>query len=489
MTTIQERLADIEALMARYTDRDVVAEAKARVERASAEFKVWQEQRGAELDTLGKSVDARFAEYGAARSQVDRSKEELAAAQAKLPVAEYNLLVEKHNQLVRRCTRLGEVFQQTQNRHNEEVRAFNSEQAARVRTLEGLERDANKEILDYVRWTKEEGPARLWAEINELYALVRNQPTQATGDDNQRVCARLRAIRQALGERAQREQSARSNGVLIVRCKLSGPVDERIALKRSAPESEEIFVTVDSGATTSTITPEMVKILQLGRLQGEEVDLLLPDRIRVRALQILLPAVETQGCEARFVEGVVLRESTPGIDGTLGLSFLNKFDYSLTKGTGPEASAGVPLLTLKAPVLPKNLGPGTFDVFISHKKEDQTHALAVYEELQRHGRRPFLAAASLEGRADFTQKIDSVLEAVDHLVVVASSRMNAEAPWVRREWEIFELLRLQELKKGNIVTVMCGRMTERQLPPGLMRFQAISKEEADWAARLVAFLP
>jgi TIR domain/gag-polyprotein putative aspartyl protease len=490
MTTIQERLAQIETSMSRYYDRDVVAELKARVEGAQEEFKAWQARRGSELDAQRKTVDTRFSEYEAVRSQVDLSEQSLAAAKARLPVAEYNLLVEKHNQLVGRCSQLGGEFEQAQSRHNADVGDFNTEQEARMHALEDLRSSANKEILEYRRWLEGDGRARLWVEINELFALVRNQPDRAAGDDSEKASQRLRAIRRTLGERAVAEQRSRSSGLLIVRCKLSGSVDEQTAREGSAAESEEAFLVVDSGATTSAITPEMVKILQLERLQGEEVDLLLPNRIRVRAPQILLPAVETHECKARFIEGVVLHESTPGIDGTLGLSFLNKFDYTLTKDTGTETGGTVPSLALKAPELPSNLDPGTFDVFICHKKEDLDHASAVYEELRKHGRRPFLAAASLEGHADFTQKIDSVLEAVDHLVVVASSRMNAEAPWVRREWLIFELLCLRGEKQGsNIVTVMCGRMNEGQLPPGLMRFQAISKGEANWPTRLVAFLP
>jgi hypothetical protein len=489
MTTILDRLAAIDALVVRYYEHNLAEEAKAKAERAQEECHTWQARRGAELDESSKAFDAKLAEYEAARSRLDLSKQNLEAARSRMPVADYNLEVAKHNQLVERCSQLGEAFEAIRDRHNAEVEAFNKEQESRMHALESLITTANKEILDRNRWQQGDGGTRLWVEINQLYAQVRNQPAEASGGEVGRVAKRLKEIRRSLGEWARAQQRARASGLLLECCRLGGRTSER-APSEAAAGFEECFMLVDSGATMCTISPEMVKILQLERLQDEEVEISLPNNIRVRAPQILLPAVETHGCEARFVEGVVLQEATPGIDGIVGLSFLNKFEYQLTKDSRSETGGIVPSLTLAAPQRPVVSTPGGFDVFICYKTEDREHAITVYEALTKHGKRPFLSEVSLEGKADFGQMIEFAIEAADHLVLVTSSRKNADAPWVRREWRIFEELILGgEKRESNIVTVMCSGMDAHQLPPPLRRFQAISKAEASWPARLMQFLP
>jgi hypothetical protein len=418
------------------------------------------------------------------------AKENLEATRGRLPVADFNREVGKYNQMLQRCEQLGQEFEGIRDRHNAAVQAFNDQQDARMRELEKLFASANQEILDRARWQQGDGGMRLWDEINQLYAQVRNQPGQMPGDESDEAARRLRAIRKSLGEWAQAQQRARSSGLLIECCRLGGRTGDRGTAAPPANAWEEVFMLVDAGSTMCTVTPEMVKILQLERLQDEEVEVSLPNNIRVRAPQILLPIVETHGREARFVEGVVLHASTPGVDGTVGLSFLNKFDYRLTRDNASELGGIVPALTLKAPELPSEPQPGTYDVFICHKTEDRDHAMGVYEALAKQGKRPFLSAVSLEGKADFGQKIESAIEAADHLVVVTSSRKNAEAPWVRREWRIFEELILGgEKQESNIVTVMCSGMDEHQLPLPLRRFQAIAKDGADWSRRLMQFLP
>ena len=70
-------------------------------------------------------------------------------------------------------------------------------------------------------------------------------------------------------------------------------------------------------------------VLDLADYVGEEVEVSLAGGIRIKAPQLVLPSMSVQAMETENVKAVVLKESQPGVDGCIGLSFLNRFMYCI----------------------------------------------------------------------------------------------------------------------------------------------------------------
>jgi uncharacterized protein YegL len=118
---------------------------------------------------------------------------------------------------------------------------------------------------------------------------------------------------------------------------------------------------------------------------------------------------------------------------------------------------------------------GNYDVFISAKSEDNALAAKVYDLLSANGIAVFWSERSLArlARANFREAIDDALEASAHCVVVTSSAANVLSPWVKAEWGMF----INELrsgnKTGNVITVLCGTLSIKDLPISLRPYQAV----------------
>lgn len=128
------------------------------------------------------------------------------------------------------------------------------------------------------------------------------------------------------------------------------------------------------------------------------------------------------------------------------------------------------------------------EVFISSASEDYPFAEEIFHHLTAVGIRCFFSEQSMDtiGQAEYKRVIDGALEECRHLVVVASSRANVEKEWVRYEWDTFAIERLSGRKKGNLITMACGKVTAAELPLALRQNQVLR-----WPAekgRLIAYL-
>ena len=159
--------------------------------------------------------------------------------------------------------------------------------------------------------------------------------------------------------------------------------------------------------------------------------------------KLVIPSIEVNGHRTEFVKAVILSESLPGIDGSLGLSFLSRFNFSIIKDT--------PQRLLLKPI-EKN-GVAGVDVFICHKSADYPHARKVHDILVKVGRTCFLSEVSLPASrtTEFHKAIDIALENASHLAVICSSVENISAPWVEAEWRLFDGLKRSGKKPGNII--------------------------------------
>lgn len=106
------------------------------------------------------------------------------------------------------------------------------------------------------------------------------------------------------------------------------------------------------------------------------------------------------------------------------------------------------------------------EVFISSASEDYPSASEVFRHLSGLGIRCFFSEDTLDrlGQTQYKQVIESALEECRHLILVTSSRANAEKKWVQHEWQTFDNECLSSRKDGNLITLACLGITPAELP-------------------------
>jgi predicted aspartyl protease len=305
----------LERTMDRYFRRDPILEATASITRRQAELKHWVESSAENIGRLKQALDSEINDVNRMRAEIEQIDQRMMRAgrdvQASLNSTR-NLLVEKHNEL-------SASFTHNQKNYNELVHTHNSECERRQAALADAHRAALTECDAFNSWLEHHGRADFSAELNGLYAsfsrVARQQKTVVS-----ELAARLkrtRALRKELAEYAIAQEENRPNGMLIVPALLGG--------------DEEVFLTVDTGSNLVTIEPEIIDALGWNDRIGREIEVALPAGIRVKCRETLLPSLEVHGFKARDVQAVVLKETQPGVDGLLGLSFLNQFNYQIVR--------------------------------------------------------------------------------------------------------------------------------------------------------------
>ncbi len=325
---IAQQCTELENTFARYYTADSGSEAKAllqceidafneRVRTVNDEIQIQQSQ----LQTLLNEVHQVEVQIETTCNRLERSCPNVYDAGAvdihNRLVEEHNALISEHQLVVERCKKLEQDIDMQVKQANEELSAWKQR-------LESAQTEANASSQDYESWIAENGPESFFTRLNRFYSILHQKVVNEGEDcDNlEKYINRVRTMRSELGICAMEQQRNTENGLLVY------PV---IVCKK-----EECHFIVDIGASIVSITPEMVDVLGLAERIGEEVDLSLPDGIRVRAPKVTIPSISVNGMEATDVEGVVLKEPFAGIDGCLGMSFLNQFQYTINKKESPQ---------------------------------------------------------------------------------------------------------------------------------------------------------
>lgn len=463
-----ETLHQIEEMVGRYLRRDVPAENGEAIAACLASHdafvKAQQQaeqdaQRGIEEERRKiHEVAGEIARMDAALSVRPGPGAEAAA------IDDFNLRMRKRNALAARHDEAVAAF-------NAAVRAFNARQGDAARetkrrneaTEEAIAK-YNAEYKAYADWCNSDGHNRLWNCLNQVFAGICAR-TGGTADSPDLALARR--LRKEIAACAIARQEQSGGGSLTVAAQLG---------------CETVYLLVDTGASVVLVSPEMVAALGWSGLTGEIIELRLAGGLRLRAPQLLVPELSVQGQAADHVKGAVVADPGFGCDGCMGLSFLNRFQYTIRAGDRPPCLA----LSAKSAVPPHD-----YDVFLCHKSEDAEPARALFDYLRAEGYRPFFSPVSLGVNATsaFQHGIDRALEDAAHMVVVGSCLTHMEEPWVRSEWQRFLAMRHMGRKSGNLVVLLCGSMRPVDLPVGLVDCNAISNQSEGWREAIRSYLP
>jgi clan AA aspartic protease (TIGR02281 family) len=118
--------------------------------------------------------------------------------------------------------------------------------------------------------------------------------------------------------------SPQRNGSIVVTARINGKLDGRY-----------IF---DTGAGVMTISQHCAQRLGISLTGLKESSAILADGKLVQAKNVVLESVVVNGAEVRSVKAMILdREPAPGIDGLLGMTFLENFLITVDNTTGTIA--------------------------------------------------------------------------------------------------------------------------------------------------------
>ncbi len=383
----------------------------------------------------------------------------------------YNQKVQDRNRLVEKQKELVDEYNSMHETYAKEVDEFNKTSAQKNSQLDDIEKKNKENASNYQQWISSSGPEKFYGDINRFYASLQKEKRDNKDNipDLDDHVFKIGKIRKELGVLTQSKHKSSLNGLLIV--------------ETTVCNSETSYMLVDTGASLTSLTDEMVDILNLREFIGEEIEITLPNALRIKAPQLLIPGISVNGMQAEYIKGIVLRESIAGVDGCLGLSFLDRFDWSIhMDGTSKY-------LVLKLPG--RHEIKKEFDVFICYKTEALDIAEQVFNILTEAGYNPFLSHRSLEkiGTTEYQKAIDNTLETVDHFVVICSSAEHLNTPWVEAEWRLFEGLKRSGKKKGNIIPVLCENITENDLPFSLQRYNAVKIDDLNFKKTIMNYLP
>lgn len=468
---IVERLKQLQETFDAYFKQAPIETFNTTVRRITEEHNIWienlnrtREQKHEELQNQLKTVIKLESEFEKIKEKIN------ALPQDPTMGAMRNKLIDKQNALVSQHRELASAYKKEADDFNTKLEKSNREAAERKNYMEESRKNAKATFAKYESWLKNGGQEKFCHELNQLYGdmLQAKRRSPVDAEDLELHLKKARTLRHELGSYTKKEQEAVENGALVVSVSFTG--------------DEKGLLSLETGSSVVSIIPEMVKILGIEEYVGEEIELYLPGNVRIKAQQLLIPDIAFDGNNANFVKAVILNHPIPGVDGGLGLSFLNRFNFRIERDHPRKLILeGDRLLPLTQ----------KFDVFISYKTIDFKYAKEVYDFLLQSGYRPFLSEISLKEMShnQFHEAIDSALAMVQHLIVVGSTHSNMMSPWVSEEWRRFDYLKKMGKKKGNLVPMRCNGMNVDDLPDALRLYEAISMDARDWKTTLINYLP
>jgi clan AA aspartic protease (TIGR02281 family) len=232
-------------------------------------------------------------------------------------VESYNSIVKQRNDLVRQHNQFVESYKQLEKEYNDAVARSNGEVKVQRQQLDALRKAVDEQTAIYKQWTANNGDTTFFQQLNHFYAQLCSQWRSGQSPELDPAIGQVLQIRRELAAHAVRSHEKSVTGLVIVEATLG--------------RQATCYLVVDTGASTVTIPPAMVEALGLSDRLGREVEISLAGGMKIVGRELVIPSLSVLGQEATDVRAVVLDESEVGVDGLLGLSFLNRFDFRIDR--------------------------------------------------------------------------------------------------------------------------------------------------------------
>ncbi|NUQ64397.1 MAG: aspartyl protease family protein [Pirellulales bacterium] len=315
------------AILERYYRRDPAAE------RQAANRLV--DQYNAKLQEADERLPAERTRLEAERETLNRLIQEIQRLDERLKqsrpsdsatseaVAAYNAEVLSRNAQVEQVQKRQADHEAKAATFQESVRKFEEEADALKGRIDRMRAETDAWLQDWRQWQASKQDLAFFRELNRTYAqLCGSSAGMVLEAAQESPRADFLAMRRELGQWAARQQAGQKNGLMILPAVLCG--------------REECHLIVDTGAQIVTIPRSLVEVLKLTDRLGEDVEVIGAGGISIRGPKLDLPRISVLGSQAEHVEAVVLDEPGPGVDGCLGLSFLDRFDWQIERKEQPR---------------------------------------------------------------------------------------------------------------------------------------------------------
>jgi clan AA aspartic protease (TIGR02281 family) len=322
-----ETVAQCLAIMDAYYRRDPREELPAKINAAIDTFNESAKGRVSEFEAerhkLNEMVDS-IKEMGERVGKLDdQLKKQKKTSMTNEEVPAYNQLVTQYNELGTKYVAKRAEYDKRNATLEEAVAEFRKISADSKRKIDEVKMTGEKRIAEYVDWHTTDKGLAFFEWVTTTYACLiqmkktGNGPAQLDED-----LATIRAMRRELGEHTRQRQERLENGLIVVPGNLCG--------------REDSYFIVDTGASVVTLSPSMVESLGLSDQLGQVVTITLAAGIRIQGRELTIPQLTVYGKTAEQVKAVMVAPSVVGVDGLLGHSFLNQFDYRIDRTHDPK---------------------------------------------------------------------------------------------------------------------------------------------------------
>jgi hypothetical protein len=306
-----ERLRDFEAVMDRYYRGNSLEKAETALNQAIDQYNRWAKSTEAQHEIARTTLEKEFASLGEIRPQIEEVEKRL----AQRPDAHNRAAIEQRNRLVRKYNEAGNIYKKHESAFNESIKQSQREMQERSKKIDADKSAHEKRLAAYQRWANNRGDTKFFKELNGFYGQLRARRALGKTPELTQMIDRVAAMRRELGLYAVKRETEATTGLVIVEATLCG--------------REKCFMVVDTGATAVTISPSLVGVLGLSGQLGKNVSANLADGRQTTGRELVIPKLSVLGREVRDVKAIALDEPGVGIDGLLGLSYLNHFDFHL----------------------------------------------------------------------------------------------------------------------------------------------------------------
>jgi len=315
-----DRLSELEAVMDRYYRGDPLDEARSSLNQRIDEHNRWVESTNAQHEATRAELETESQSLRAVEKKIEDQDTRLTdepRADDRAAVDAYNARLTQRNVLVEQYNQLGKSYQQRQAAYNDSVARDQQEMETRQQELDSRRAAVQQQIAEHNHRIETGEDLSFFKELNRFYAELLEQSRNRETPELAEKIGRARAIRRELAEHAVKRHESAESGLLIVEATLC--------------RREKCFLIVDTGATVVSISPALVDAAGLSDRLGKETEATLAGGIKIRGRELIIPQLSVLDIESQDVKAIVLDVSEAGVDGLLGLSYLNRFDFRIDR--------------------------------------------------------------------------------------------------------------------------------------------------------------
>ncbi len=244
--------------------------------------------------------------------------EELEKIQAKVTgeVDEFNSWLRKRESELQLLANKGRSRKQ----FDREYAEFNAEVAKRRRALTVKQNEVARLFEEYNQFHANHTDKDLVQDLHDLILRV-SQDEVIPAESREELLDEIQPLREELGEFYMELQEGTSLGMVVVEVIFKGGIKG--------------YYILDTGASYTTITPALAEMLGVADNAAQDVLLQLAGGYQITGPLVIIPEIRVAGNTVTDVPAVIVDNSTLGVDGLLGQSFLRNFELVVNKNEDP----------------------------------------------------------------------------------------------------------------------------------------------------------